>query len=156
MQDGTTGYLKALKITHKVLLAGQCLLLGIVVFLVAVKKLPPATPQLDKLLQVFALLLAFTGGYAATIVFKKKLANINGTAANVTAKLASYRAANIVKWAIVEGAAIFSMMCFLLTGNYSFAALSLALIIFFVLLSPSVIKIMLQLQLSQQEADALQ
>jgi hypothetical protein len=72
-----------------------------------------------------------------------------------TEKLQDYRKALIVRWAMVEAAALFVIICFFTAGNYSYAALAAALIIYFALQAPNKLKIMLQLQLNEQEADTL-
>jgi hypothetical protein len=156
MQEQKAGYLQSLRIIHLALLAGQCLFLAVMVFLVVRNILPPVSPSLDKTFQVMALLVSFAAVLGAINIFKKRLSSINAAAENIAEKITQYRAASILKWAMIEGATLFSLICFFLTGNYSFAALAIALIIFFALLIPSKVKIMLQLQLNEQEADALE
>jgi len=155
MQQENGGYFKALKILHTVLLAGQCLFLIVMVFLVTRKSTAMVDPSFDKILQVVALLVSFGGVFAATSIFKKRLLEINTNATINTEKGNQYRAANIFRWAMIEGASLFAIICFFLTGNYSFAALAIALIIFFALTTPSKLKAMIQLQLSEQEVDTL-
>jgi hypothetical protein len=75
---------------------------------------------------------------------------------NLAEKSNHYRKANLIQWTMVEVAILFSISCFLLTGNYAFAALAIALMVFFALLGPSRLKTMLQLQLNEQELDGLQ
>jgi hypothetical protein len=156
MQQGKANYLKSLKIVHRVLLTGQCIMLAIVLYLVMQQTMPAAKPALDKTLQVIALLVSFAVVFGATAVFKKRIAVINNTMGNLAEKSNHYRKANLIQWAMVEVAVLFSISCFLLTGNYAFAALAIALMLFFALLGPSRLKTMLQLQLNEQEVDGLQ
>ena len=156
MQYRKSGYLSALRIIHLALLTGQCIMLGIVLFLVIEKKMPPADRSLDKILQVTALAVTFGGVYGAIITAKKRLLQINSSDMSLAEKADQYRITNIIQWALLEGASLFSIICFLLTGNYAFGALAAVLIAFFVLLGPSRLKIMLQLQLTDQEVDSLQ
>ncbi|MEP6727447.1 MAG: hypothetical protein ABJC98_16630 [Bacteroidota bacterium] len=149
-------YLKSLRIVHLALLAVQCLMLATVLYLVMQKTMPAAEPALDKTLQVAALLVSFGAVFGATGIFKKRLASIPVGANSQAEKANQYRMANIIQWALLEAASLFSSICFLLTGNYAFAALAIALIVYFAMLGPSKLKAMLQLQLSEQEADALQ
>jgi hypothetical protein len=155
MQQGKANYLKSLKIVHRALLAGQCIMLAIVLYLVMQQSMPAAKPALDKTLQVIALLVSFAVVFGAAAVFKKRLAVINNMG-NLAEKSNHYRKANLIQWAMVEVAVLFSISCFLLTGNYAFAALAIALMVFFALLGPSRLKTMLQLQLNEQELDGLQ
>jgi hypothetical protein len=68
MQQGKANYLKSLKIVHRVLLAGQCIMLAIVLYLVMQQTMPAAKPALDKTLQVIALLVSFAVVFGATAV----------------------------------------------------------------------------------------
>lgn len=156
MQQENGDYFKALKIIHVALLAGQCLFLAVMVFLVMRKSTAMVGPSFDKILQVVALLVSFGGVFAATSIFKKRLLTINTGAATMAEIGTQYRASNIFRWAMIEAPSLFAIICFFLTGNYAFAALAVALIIFFVLTAPSRLKAMIQLQLSEQEVDQLQ
>ena len=137
------------------MLLGQCLLLGIVVFLQLQKIMRPPSAGLDKPLQIAALLVSFAAVFGGATLFKKKIISINAAGGSSTEKLHDYRKALTMHWAMVEGAALFAVICFFTAGNYSFVALTAALIIYFALQAPNKLKIMLQLQLSEQEAEAL-
>ncbi len=73
MQQENGDYFKALKIIHVALLAGQCLFLAVMVFLVMRKSTAMVGPSFDKILQVIALLVSFGGVFAATSIFRKRL-----------------------------------------------------------------------------------
>lgn len=156
MQYQKSGYISSLRITHLALLAGQCLMLGIVLYLVIEHKMAAAAKSVDKTLQVVAVVVAFAAVFLAITTVNKKLRQINSTDTSLAEKASQYRMISIIQWALLEGASLFSIICFLLTGNYAFAALAVTLIVFFVLLGPSRVKIMLQLQLNDQEVDSLQ
>ena len=156
MQYRKSGYLGSLRNMHLALLAGQCVMLGIALYLVVQKKIPPAEKSLDKILQIAALAVAFVGVYGATVMIKKKLGAINTSGSKLEEKAGQYRMASRIQWVLLECASFFSIACFLLTGNYAFGALAVALILFFALQAPTRLKIMLQLQLNEQEADSLQ
>ncbi len=153
MEQVKGNYIKSLKIVHNALLIGQFLFLAVSIFIVA-KNSPVVSSSLDKTLQVAALVISFAAVFASANIFKNRLAAISSIT-EVTDKGNQYRAANIIKWSLIEGPAIFVIICFFITGNYSFAALALALIIYFFLSGPSKIKMMLQTQLSEQEIDDL-
>ena len=156
MPQENAPYFKSLKILHIMLLAGQCLFLAVMVFLVTVRPVKMLDASFDKILQVVALLLSFGGVFAATNIFKKRLQAIDTNAATMAEIGTQYRAANIFRWAMIEGPSLFAVICFFLTGNYAFAALAVALILFFALSGPSRLKAMIQLRLSEQEVDQLQ
>lgn len=152
--ESKTGYLKAIKKLHLAMLLGQCGMLGVVVFLAIQQIVPPAAAALDKPLQIAALLVSFAGVWGGYTIFKKRLLLANA-AVSMAGKLEEYRKALLLQWAITEAAVLFVITCFLLVGNYSFAALAAALIIFFALQTPNKVKLMLHLQLTEQEADGL-
>ena len=151
-----TGYLQSLKMVHMAMLVGQCLLLGIVFYMVMQHTMPPVAARIDKTLQVVALVVSFGGIAGANLLFKNRLAAINAGGKPVTEKAWQYRKANIRRWAITEAAETFCVICFYLVGNYAFAALAIALTGFFAMQGVNKIKIMLQLQLDEAEVAALQ
>jgi hypothetical protein len=152
--EGKTGYLKAIKKLHLAMLLGQCGMLGVMLFLVVQKIMPPGSAALDKPLQIAALLVSFAGVWGGYTIFKKMLLLANA-ADNMAGKLEEYRKALLVQWALTEAAVLSVVICFFLVGNYSFAALAAALIIFFALQAPNKVKLLLHLQLTEQEADSL-
>ena len=148
-------YLQSLKMAHRALLAGQCVLLGISFYLVLQKKIT-ASKELDKALQVAAILVSFAAVWAASIIVKQQLAKINITAKTMQEKRAAYRKLCILQWALIEVAVFFCTVCFFIAGNFSFAALAVVQVIYFALQAPNKIKMMLQLGLSENEVDTLQ
>jgi hypothetical protein len=136
------------------------MLAGMVLFCVvsAVVHLPgklSANASLSKILQVTILAIAFISIKTGLSVFDRKLQAIPATVP-ATEKLTVYRMAAIIKWVLIEIPVLFAVVFFMITRNYAFIVLAFALIIFFALQAPSRLKIMLQLQLSEQEAGVLQ
>jgi len=52
-------------------------------------------------------------------------------------KLNAYRGAYIIRWAMLQAPGLFSIISFLITGDYAFAGIWLVLIILFVTAGPS-------------------
>lgn len=140
---------------HKALLIGQVLFAGVCIYLVYSGSFLPAAKELDRTLQVIALIAAAGGIYAGMTLFKKKLIQIREMQAAAKEKLALYRAACIMQWALLEGPSIFCIACFLMTGNYAFLAVVAVILVLFVMTAPSKIKILMQLQISESELDEL-
>jgi hypothetical protein len=153
MQQGNT--LKILNLMHKALLMSQLLFAGVCIYLVYSKSFLPSAQELDRTLQVIALIAAAGGIYAGMTLFKKKLAQIRDTQATAKEKLALYRVACIMQWALMEGPSIFCIACFLMTGNYAFLGLVVVILFLFVMTAPSKLKILMQLQISEAELDEL-
>ena len=153
MQKGNA--LKILNILHKTLLMGQILFAAGCIYLVYTKTMLPPAKELDKVLQVAALILTVAGVYAGFAVFKKKLMRIRDIQTDTAKKFSIYRSASLLQWALLEAPFIFCIISFFLTGNYAFVALAVVIIFLFVMTAPSKIKVLLQLQISEPELDEL-
>ena len=147
--------LKILIFLHKALLMGQILFSALCVYLVYTKTMLSPAKELEKILQVAALIITTGGVYAGITIFKKKLLQIRGMQASIKEKFALYRSAFIMQWALLEGPSIFCIACFLLTGNYAFLALAIVIMFLFVMTAPSKVKTITQLQISEAELDEL-
>jgi hypothetical protein len=153
MQKGNA--LKALNILHKALMAGQILFASVCAYLIYSQSVLPGAKELDKVLQVVALVLTSAGIFAGMSFFKKKLMQIREMETAAKEKFDLYRSACILQWALMEGPSIFCIICFFLTGNYAFLAIVLVVIFLFAMTAPSKNKIQLQLQISESELDEL-
>ena len=147
--------LKILIFLHKALLMGQILFSALCVYLVYTKTMLSPAKELEKILQVAALIITTGGVYAGITIFKKKLLQIREMQASTKEKFALYRSAFIMQWALLEGPSIFCIACFLLTGNYAFLALAIVIMFLFVMTAPSKVKTITQLQISEAELDEL-
>lgn len=149
-----TGTLRGLQIIHRAMLLGQVIFLAIAMFLKLTDSFPADLHELDKTLQVVAIVLCLGGFFIGSSLFKRKIQQAVDTyPPDITQKAAAYRSASIVQWALLEGPSLFCIVCFLLVGNYAFAALAIALMLLFALTAPVKLKIMLQLRLSEQEME---
>lgn len=128
---------KSLPVIFRAMLLGQILLFGIALFLSVSKNFPPSLQHLDKPLQVTVVLLSFLCIYLGITLFKKKLQTLP-EATDETAKWKIITSAHLIRWALIEGPVLFCIICYLLVGNLSFAALAGTLIIFFGLQAPIV------------------
>jgi hypothetical protein len=146
--------LKSINILHKAFLIGQLLFIGIAFYLVYFKLFQATEHQLEKPLQFIAIILSIGGFFAGSQIFKKRLAD-SRQQNNVKEKFELYRGACIIQWALLEGPCLFNIISFMMTGDYTFLYLAGALILTFVRLSPSKIKLVDDLQLSDEEATDL-
>ncbi len=146
--------LKALRILHTAMLAGM------VVFCVvsAVVHLWPkmaSNSTVNKVLQVTVLAISFASVKTGLSIFDRKLRAID-PAASPEQKLSVYRVAAIIKWAMIEMPVLCTVVCFMITRNYAFIVLAFAMIIFFALQAPAKMKMMLQLQLTEDDMNVLE
>ncbi len=152
MQKGNA--LKLLMVLHTALLMGQLVFGGICTYLVYIKAAFSVAPELEKVLQVAALIIAAGGVYAGMAIFKKKLLQVRDMQSDKE-KFSLYRSALIIQWALLEAPSLFCIICFFITGNYAFLALAVVLMFLFVMAAPSKTKMLTQLQLSESELDEL-
>lgn len=147
--------LRVLNIFHKALLMGQIIFAAVCVYLVYSGKVKSFSINLDKPLQVAALLMAAAGVFAGNTLFKKKLLQIRDLQENAKQKFEAYRAASLLQWSLIEVPSIFSIICFFLTGNYAFIALAFLLIMIFAIQAPSKNKVAQQLQVNEADLEEL-
>ena len=153
MQKGAA--FKILSILHKGLMMGQILFPAVCIYLVYTNTILPTAKELDKTLQIVALVITAGGIYGGISFFKKKLITIRAMQADAKEKFALYRTACLIQWALLEGPSIFCTIGFFLTGNYAFLALVLVILFVFVMTAPSKLKMQLQLQISEAELEDL-
>lgn len=76
-------------------------------------------------------------------------------ASNLSDKLNTYRSANIIRWALLEGAALVALVFYLLSGNVILLAIAGISLLILGLLHPNVMRLKVDLDLSQTELDRL-
>lgn len=151
-----TNGLSGLIIIHKAMLIGQLIFLAICFYLVYTKSAPTGDMEdLDKILQVIAVVISVGGFLIGTSLFKKKLLQARSIEAGNAQKFDMYRAASIIQWAFIEGPSIFCIIGFFLTGNYAFMALAATLMLLFTMMVPSKTKAAFQLGISEADLEEL-
>jgi hypothetical protein len=146
-----------LKILHTALLAGVFFLSLASVFLVARGEVTmPADRSMDRTLQVVAVVLSGGALLIGFRLFKKKIMDIRNSTEAGSIKLIRYRTACVIWWAFIEAPALFSIVCFLLTGNYAFFALAFFHVIVLAVFMPRKDNIILLLNLRSDEFSKLE
>lgn len=77
------------------------------------------------------------------------------TAASLSDKLNAYRSANIIRWALLEGATLIPLVFHLLSSNVILLAIAGIAFLVLGLLHPNVMRLKVDLDLSQTELDRL-
>lgn len=147
--------LTTLNILHKAMLVGQFIFAAAAFYLVYNNLFEPTMKEQERMFQVIAIALTAGGFFGGMNIFKRKLQEIRSMQGSNRERFAAYRTACILQWALVEGPCLFCIIGFLLTGNYAFMALAGVLILLFVMLSPTRNKVMVHLNLSEQEMEEL-
>jgi hypothetical protein len=145
------GELKALQIIHRAMLSGQILFAGIAFYLNYSGNFVASLKGHDQLLQVIAIVFSFGGFFIGSSLFKKKMQQLKESSPTLKTKLAAYRSAAIIQWALLEGPVLFSVICFMLVGNYAFFALAVVFILLFAVTTPNKTKMMVLLGLSEED-----
>jgi hypothetical protein len=145
------GTLKALQIIHRAMLLGIVLFSAVAFFLNYSGNFSPALQEYDQVLQVISIVLAVTGFFLGNFFFKKKIFQLRQSADDLQTKQFAFYAASILQWALIEGPALFAVICFLLVGNYAFLALAIVLMLLFVVNAPTKIKMAMLLQMNEEE-----
>jgi len=147
------GTLRGLQIIHRALLMGQLIFAAVVLLLRYSDAFPPPLSNMDKSMQVLAILLSLTGFFTGSSIFKKKIQQVMVGFPDIKTKAAAYRSACIIQWALLEGPSLFCIICFLLVGNYAYLALLAALMFAFALTAPAKLKAMLLLQINEEDME---
>ena len=155
MEPTPSPQVKSLLILHFALFAGQILFLLVATLLISLDLFPPALSKyapelilLSALIEVIAILLA-------RFIYRRKLKKINAEVTTLPRKIESYRAANIIRWSILEGAALIVIVLFLLTNQWLILFIVLALLFIFYTTRPTAPNIASDLKVSEQEIFSL-
>jgi len=109
---------------------------------------------LDKVLSFVVAALGSGSILGSYVVFNSKLTNIK-TSADIEQKLTQYRAAQIVRWALLEGPSFFSIIAYIITGDILFVLVSIAIILLFIPTFPTMNRFEKDLELTWEEKNQL-
>lgn len=145
-------FIKGLGILHLALLVGMLIFMTIAIFLFRENKFDYPAIIDEKILQVVAIIIAGAAVIFSKILFDKKIIIIKNTA-EAEKRMTLYREALIKTWVILEMAVLTCIVCYILTTGIAFLMLGGALIIYFILLRPNMIKAQIQAGLHDGDFD---
>jgi hypothetical protein len=134
-----TEIIKSSLIIFYALLAGQIIFLLISLYLVSAS-IVKSNPDLSLILTFTILILISPLLVAGPIIYRKLISKNSDSVKSLEQKLILYRQGMIIKLALVEGTSIFSIVCFLITGNFLFVIIAILLISLFFLHKPTLEK----------------
>lgn len=137
------------------MLIGMVIFCVIAFFLNNAGTIEPIAKDLDHPLQVIVITLAAAGFFIGNNYFRKKVLQEAQVLQLPRQKVALYRHASIVQWALLEGPAIFSIISFLITGNFAFLALAATVMLLFAMAFPAKHKMALLLSLTENDVEDL-
>ena len=138
-------FIQRITIIHLALIMGQLLFSGVSYSLVETNFL-----SFDFGNDVFVMLvpaLAVGGAFASNFIFNKKISELI-ILELLKDKLMGYQTACIIRYAMLEGPALFSIVIYMQTGNLLYLIIAGAIIAYFVTLRPSKAKIEMDLNLN--------
>lgn len=144
-------YLTSLKIIHFALTAGVVFFMLIAIAL-QFTGFEPELKELEEILLAITVAGAVAGVFTGNLLFRKRLEQLVELK-GLKEKLMGYQSALIIKYALVEGPAFFSVVAYLLTANLLFPAITLVLISIFILYAPGKDKFIGDLNLSRKESE---
>ncbi|MBN2274744.1 MAG: hypothetical protein JXR41_02790 [Bacteroidales bacterium] len=142
--------IRAMKIIHAAMLAGQ-IILGIIVFyLVYTGLLESAASDADNIFKYLVPAMAL-GSYLIGSILFKKLTEVARTNPELKEKLAGYRSALITSYAFLEGCSLFAIIATMLTSNMLYLGIAGVLMLYFLTIGPRRERIVRDLDLSPSE-----
>jgi hypothetical protein len=138
--------IRYLRILFFILLGGQ------VIFLIAafiLKGLFPADERLIRVFDYLIPLLLFTAIFFSRFLYRNIINKSRRL--SFSKKTDTYRSAVITSLAVLEAANLTSILAFLITGEYLYAAASVILLLLFILNAPSEDKFRTDLELTSEE-----
>ncbi len=146
-------YFKSIKIIHIALLTGVVFFMAIS-FLLQLDGFGKVGKEVSNILLIIISIFSLFGIIASNIIFKNKVNEISKKS-SLKIKMMDYRSALIVKLALIEGPSFFSVVAFLITGEYIFLGIALILIIVFLIYTPGRTKLKNDLALSKKESEII-
>ncbi len=146
---------KSIQFIHLALLAGQVLFLVVVTYLLS----GGTQTEINEQDQITFLIVAFAVTLSSLVLGKivsEKQINSIPKKENLFVKLNQYRTAKLIRYAPAEGASLLCTAIYFLTADYYFAIISGGLIVFFILLRPTLGKTIEELELDRLEIEQLQ
>ena len=141
-------FVKTIIIIHLALFMGQALFAAVALFLSknAALNLKPGN---DPLFYISPIMVIFGIGMGS-FLFKQQMAKV-AEQPSLTGKLQDYQKALIIRYALIEGPSLFSIVCVLLTGNIYYLIIAGINILYFITIRPTKFQIHDDLNLAYEE-----
>ncbi|MES2279170.1 MAG: hypothetical protein V4592_24270 [Bacteroidota bacterium] len=139
---------KVLTIIHLALMLGQ-VLFGVVVFF-QTRSVRVNIEKIDDVYIYIVPFMAISCFIASNFMYKQQLGIAAGKP-TLQEKMTGYQTALIVRYALLEGASLFGIVVYLLTGNLLFLLISGAIVIYFLLIRPTRDRVEADLNLTYEE-----
>lgn len=145
-----------LKIVHTAILCGLAFFAIISLVIPRQDMGQDADKSFEQILQAIAAVISLLSLLVGFNIFKKQLLAARNDGGSAATRMAIYRSACITWWAIIDGPGIFSIIGFILTGNYIFLALAVFHLALLAVFMPRRDNIILLLNLTSEEVQKLE
>ncbi len=147
---------KALKILHLGITGGLLIFAAAMLFLFQTGNLKAIDPTLERTLQVVAVLFSVALLLIGFNLFKRKMMEARNSTGSGITRMALYRTACIIWWAMIEAPGLLAVVSFFITGNYAFLALAGFHVLVLLLFMPRKDNIIVLLNLNAKEVAQLE
>lgn len=147
-------YFTSLKFVHFALTAGVVFFMLIAIAL-QFTGFEPESKEIEMILLGITGFAAISGIFTGNLLFRKRLEQLVELK-SLKEKLLGYQSALILKYALVEGPAFFSVVAYLLTANLLFPVITLVLVFILILFAPRNDKLISNLNLSNRDSAILE
>jgi hypothetical protein len=141
---------KTITVLFMAFLIGQVMFAAIAYFLVSAGSIGDALPQLVDIFTILVPVLIVGGWLVGKFMYDKKMQAAQVSMA-ATEKLEIYRAAFIMRCALLEAPVLFAIIAYLLAGKDLLLLFAVGGIVLFSLQRPTKVKVARELQLSEAE-----
>lgn len=144
-------YFQSLSILHAALLSGQVMLAAIFYFFFNAGKLPVTGQEAAGQMELYIIGgLVIVGVLASSQLFNTRLQKVKKEE-SLSAKLAGYRSASILRYALLEAPSIAAIVVYMLTNNLLLLVFAGMIIILFLIYRPTKDRVVTDLELSPAE-----
>ncbi|MEO9144598.1 MAG: hypothetical protein ABI237_03495 [Ginsengibacter sp.] len=157
MRPSNPPEIKALFILHIALLAGQVAfaLIALLVGYIRDFSSIASWQSYSTPLIILCISIGIAGYLGGNILFRKKLDALNENSHSLSEKFNNYRAACIMRWAMLEFPVLFCIIFFFVTDNFILLIVAAALILLFITTRPSLQKAASDLRVSETEIEQM-
>lgn len=147
-------YFSALQLIHMALIAGQILFAAVIVFILNGEGFMAADKGLHTILKFAAVAFMFIGLMGGSFFFKLKL-NYCRIRETLSEKMADYRSALIIRFALLEAPSFLSLIGYMLTADILFLGIAGIMIVAFMVHRPTPAKAVIDLDLIDDDEKAV-
>ena len=154
-QQTTKEYFKLLSIIHLALIAGMITFGLIVLFFIADFQHPDNSSDFARMIVYLVPGLAIVGLFASNFISKNKINQLKEKS-ELSAKLAGYREALIIRYALLEGPCLFALITIFITNDSNYFIYAGVMFFLLILKRPTMKSTITELELDQQEISYLE